>query len=357
MMWLLTRNGFILAIALISTLTALFWFTDLDIWVSGWFYHAEAANPWYEEDFLLWAFMYQMGPVISIFIAVGSILIIFISKVKKSWEHYKVQAFFVLLCFVVGPGLLVNALFKDNWGRPRPASVVEFSGPEAYVPPGYYNTSGDGKSFPSGHSSVGFAIIAFYFIWRRRHKYLAQAALITSLVMGGLMGAARIAAGAHFLSDVFWSMFITFLVSAGLYKLFHEKLDKQLVSTQSSSRDSFLYGLIAFLVLSIGLYNWPNNINRSYVVPYQTGQVIEVNGENLRVELVPTPNDNLIQLKLISKGFGFPGSDLSLLQSQKASALHLDIIKKGLFTEVEGTLTIMAPLDVLDRVQVSQNPR
>src|SRR5215471_2803901 len=39
------------------------------------------------------------------------------------------QAVYLAACFIVGPGLIANTLFKDNWGRPRPTQVAAFGGP------------------------------------------------------------------------------------------------------------------------------------------------------------------------------------------------------------------------------------
>ena len=40
-------------------------------------------------------------------------------------------AVFLVLSLLLGPGLLVNVILKDNWGRPRPGSVVEFGGTQS----------------------------------------------------------------------------------------------------------------------------------------------------------------------------------------------------------------------------------
>ena len=353
MMWLSTKRGALLALLCIIPLTLLFWISDLDIWAASLFYHPEALDPWYEGDLPLWAFMYQMGPVISISIALGSIFIIFLSGLKSSWNHYRVQASFILLCFVIGPGLLVNALFKDHWGRPRPAQVIQFEGAEPYVPPGLYNADGDGKSFPSGHSSVGFALVAFFFIWRKRHRYLASLAVVSALLMGSLLGAARMAAGAHFLSDVLWSMFITFLVSAGLYRLYQRKLEHPLPASQQSRKMGVLYSIIAFLVLSIGLFNWPVKIKQSHQIPYQNQTTIIVNSGRLILNTTPTQSSNELHIHIAVKGFGLPKSGLTLTQQRTPSELHLEIQEKGLLTEVEGTLSIHAPATILERIKTT----
>jgi membrane-associated PAP2 superfamily phosphatase len=110
---------------------------------------------------------------------------------------------------------VINAAFKDHWDRPRPRDVQAFGGEEVYVPPLMLGQSGN--SFPCGHCSVAFAWGAFYLLWRRRHPAWAGAALAASIVVGSLMGVARMAAGGHFLSDVLWSAVLTWSTLLLLY--------------------------------------------------------------------------------------------------------------------------------------------
>jgi hypothetical protein len=41
---------------------------------------------------------------------------------------------FLLLCFGIGSGLIAGAIFKENWGRARPAQVTEFAGTKQFTP-------------------------------------------------------------------------------------------------------------------------------------------------------------------------------------------------------------------------------
>src|SRR5256885_12866128 len=43
-------------------------------------------------------------------------------------------AIFLIATLALAPGLMANAILKDYWGRPRPAEVSEFYGPEKFVP-------------------------------------------------------------------------------------------------------------------------------------------------------------------------------------------------------------------------------
>lgn len=72
-------------------------------------------------------------------------------------------------------------------------------------PPGKLVLKSEGRSFPSGHSSVGFALLALWFIWRRERPDWALWGLGAGLLFGYAIGLARISVGAHYLSDVIWS--------------------------------------------------------------------------------------------------------------------------------------------------------
>lgn len=109
-------------------------------------------------------------------------------------------ALYLLASLALGPGLVVNVVLKDHWGRPRPSTIAEFSGPNTYVPPFIPSTQCDDNcSFPSGHAALGFWMVAFALLAPQRHRQLSVAA---ALLFGSLVGLARIAQGGHFLSDV-----------------------------------------------------------------------------------------------------------------------------------------------------------
>ena len=110
---------------------------------------------------------------------------------------------FVLLVLALGPGLLVNAVLKDHWGRARPSQVTEFGGTKEFTPAPLPAAQCDRNcSFVAGHPAAGFALLAYAFLatgWRRR--WIAAGAI----GFGALLGLARIAQGGHFLSDVVFS--------------------------------------------------------------------------------------------------------------------------------------------------------
>ncbi|MCI0401732.1 MAG: phosphatase PAP2 family protein [Gammaproteobacteria bacterium] len=141
-----------------------------------------------------------------------------------SWLSSKVGAYlscqrilwFLFLAFALGPGLVVDVVFKDHFGRARPAAIVEFGGDKMFTPAFVISDQCDKNcSFVCGSCSVGFAILAFALLTKtRRKRYIAGAT-----VFGGLVGLMRIVQGAHFLSDVIFSGVFTMLVTYTLYEL------------------------------------------------------------------------------------------------------------------------------------------
>jgi lipid A 4'-phosphatase len=196
------------ALAVLGTLP--FWMSEADVWFAAQFYHPAAADVWWEGQQPLWQFCYQFVPFMVGFIVIGSAAVIVASLRWSQLQRLRQLAIFMLAVTLIGPGLLVNGIFKEHWGRPRPHQISAFGGSEAYQPPLAFNSSGSGKSFPSGHSSVGFLIGALFFWWRRERPQLAWLALFISLILGSLIGMARMAMGDHFLSDVIWSAVIVY---------------------------------------------------------------------------------------------------------------------------------------------------
>lgn len=138
--------------------------------------------------------------VVAMFIGWG---LTWLSVVPYTLKRHRKSLGFMLLAVIIGPGLVVNLLFKDQWGRARPVQIVEFGGERQFTPA--WAMSHECKkncSFVCGDTSLGFVLIAGAFISRRPRFWF-----ITSLLVGGLLGFMRIAQGGHFLSDVIFSWY------------------------------------------------------------------------------------------------------------------------------------------------------
>ncbi len=204
-------EAIVLSIALCLFTTA-FWMTDIDKVVSAFFYSPwQGQDPWPVGKDQFWVFIYGSVTWIVLFWVVLGLVVLFLGFVRREFAGLRRLSLCALLCLALGPGLIVNAGLKEHWGRPRPRQIVEFGGTERYVPPGWFNLSESGKSFPSGHASVGFAFFVFYLMFRHKNRHLAMFFLFFSVFAGSILGYARLAAGGHFLSDILWSMFLSWI--------------------------------------------------------------------------------------------------------------------------------------------------
>jgi membrane-associated PAP2 superfamily phosphatase len=127
---------------------------------------------------------------------------------------------FLAALLALGPGLIVNGIFKPYLCRPRPHQVTDFGGQQTFVAAWGMGTSVEGKSFPCGHASMGFYLMAPAFLLYRRHRRLAIGFVLLGLVCGTAIGLARIADGDHFPSDVLWAAGMVYLSGLGLAFLF-----------------------------------------------------------------------------------------------------------------------------------------
>lgn len=176
-------------------------FPQIDISLSGLFFEPE-RRIFVLRSHPLGDFVRKILPIL-LFILAGATAV---AGGVAAWRRNPVMgisgrsALFVVAALALGPGLIVNLILKDHWGRPRPSTIAEFFGPNHYVPPFLISDQClDNCSFPSGHAALGFWLVAFALLtppaWRRR-------ALWAAVGFGAMVGLVRIAQGGHFLSDV-----------------------------------------------------------------------------------------------------------------------------------------------------------
>ncbi len=153
------------------------------------------------------------------------VLFVLSFKNKEYWGLTRKKLTFVLMAVLLGPGLVVNVILKDNWGRARPVQVIEFGGKAQYTPPLVISKACNKNcSFVCGHASAGFMFVALAFLFKRREKEIFWA----SLFAGSLIGFVRIAQGGHFLSDVIFSFFFTYVTIRLLYYFMFKNSDEKI---------------------------------------------------------------------------------------------------------------------------------
>ena len=131
-------------------------------------------------------------------------------------KNLRLPLAFVVLAGALGPGLLVNSGFKDNWQRARPYQVQPFGGTQQFTRAAVMTDQCNNNcSFVSGHVACGFFLASLMLVHRRRQRLWGAIGVASGL----LIGYARMADSAHWLSDVLWASPITLLCSWCIWKI------------------------------------------------------------------------------------------------------------------------------------------
>lgn len=340
--------GFLAVVAVLFT--PIFWLTRLDFVAAGWFYDASLVAPWFAKEALICQIFFYAPPVL-IGVIVLTALAGFATGGKGPLTRGRRRGAVILLVAVLlGPGILVNAIFKNHWGRPRPNNVLEFGGKEAYRPPLLKAPAG-GKSFPSGHPSMAFVFAVFYLLLREKQRRLARAILAGSFLLGVAMGVARMAAGAHFLSDVLWSMLMTWFAAwAAYYGVMAldarfgaaaggQKMGKARVAAISLGVAAIVAGLLFITPVNRrAVFEWPAGTAAPATLSVRAeGALVKV-----KVEPAGAAGGAAFGLRQTIQGFGLPGGRLRVRRDQaEAGAIwSYESQARGVYTELENILTI-----------------
>ena len=126
---------------------------------------------------------------------------------------------FLVVTLALAPGLLVNGILKDHWGRPRPIDVTQFGGQYEFMP--WWNPRGrcpNNCSFVSGDVAGAAWTVAPAALAPPQWRALAYGA---ALVFTAGMATIRVMAGGHFVSDTVFAALFTFLVVWLAYALIY----------------------------------------------------------------------------------------------------------------------------------------
>lgn len=211
----MNRSGLLIALGLAAIVGLTFGlYPELDLRIARVFYEVTDANHnmfalrlypplMLARNIGLWIGTVLVAP------AVVALLIKFILPRRKLLLSGRAIVF-LIATLALGPGLLVNVVLKDHWGRSRPIDVTQFGGPEHFV--AWWDLRGDCPSncaFVSGDVAGAVWTMAPAALVPPPWRALAYGA---ALALGTAMAAMRMMAGGHFASDVAFAGVFTFLI-------------------------------------------------------------------------------------------------------------------------------------------------
>ena len=352
--------------AIAAMVTVVFAVTPLDVDVARLFYRTDGSDHWPFGKVWPWSVLYRLAPFITASLLVLGLLGLLIGYLRgrQTWRE---SSIFLIFCIVIGPGVIINAVFKDHWDRARPREVVEFGGALHYTPAPWRGEGGG--SFPCGHCSVGFLYASGWWIWKRRRPGWARTSLALGLVVGFALGLGRMAAGAHFLSDVIWSALLALGLAHVLYYHFLRLAEQDAanrsawVSQRPWLREKWLMTLLALLgaaFVLIALFVTPHGKPFSTQVDLallpRAPRVIEITAPAANIDIVIADFQKpqmIVEGEL--HGFGLPGSRLDTSTAFHAApipTLSYRIEEQGWITDLSASATFRTPPGELQRISV-----
>ncbi|ODA67115.1 PAP2 superfamily protein [Methyloligella halotolerans] len=225
-------------LAAILATSVFFWaFPEVDLIVSGWFYSPGDGFVLSGNSNLLWLRNSSIWVMTAVVLGILARVLWDFLNAGLTWSQLRTPIW-LLSGLALGPGLLVNGLLKEQWGRPRPSEIDVFGGDAVHQMVWAISDWCDGNcSFVSGEASSAAWLVAVALV---APQPIRLAATATTILYAGSLSVSRIAFGGHFLSDVVLAWLICGLTFAALYRLIPDshtcRYPRSCVSTQRHPR-------------------------------------------------------------------------------------------------------------------------
>ncbi|MGY0194006.1 phosphatase PAP2 family protein [Leptothrix sp. BB-4] len=167
---------------------------------------ADGAPAWAWGELMLVQASYWSVPTLGRLSLLAAVLLWCLPRERLTGRHaatlrrWRGRAPWIVAMLVLGVWLVVNAGFKEHWGRPRPAAVTALGGAQPFRSIAQPSSLCESNcSFPSGHAAQGYALMVVGLLGApHRRRAWARAGLVAGL----LIGTGRVLQGGHFLSDI-----------------------------------------------------------------------------------------------------------------------------------------------------------
>ncbi len=207
-------------LALLLPLLFLIEWLDLDRVVAHALFYNAAADQWLGAGTGNWwarGLIHDGGRWLARSIAASALALWLASYVSKGARHWRRAAGFVFLAMVTSIAIVGGLKTLTNVDCPW--DLAGFGGDRPYVAlfAGRPDSLPQAQCFPGAHSSSGFALVCFYFVFRDRSRRAARWALLAAGLVWAVFSLGQQARGAHFLSHDLASLAIVWYVQLVLY--------------------------------------------------------------------------------------------------------------------------------------------
>jgi len=338
-------------------LALLFGLTGLDVRLQAPFYFPGApGGDWPLGERQPWDFLYHWGTLPGVATAIGAVLVLGASFASPRWRQHRYPALFLVLVMAIGPGIIVNAIGKGLWGRPRPADLTVFGGLWEFKAPFIPGTPGRGRSFLCGHASMCFYLMSLFLLFP---GWKGRAALAAGGILGILVGLARMMQGSHFASDVLLCGTLMLALMGGLAPIVRRVPGESrpvLPRAQAIILTCLLAAAAAVMFLfSVPVYKeegftWRNtgvmagvgrdDNQRTWPAPPGRRIRVEISTKEGNCSLGFAGDREPLTIRSAIRGFGIPGAFRKWDCLEKPGFVFWSVSPSGLYSEYNGKLDV-----------------
>lgn len=349
---------FQLAVPLVILLigTPIFYFSNLDLSISSHWFTNTQYGTWEMQNHPFWSFVYTYGVLVPVLALLWGIVGL-LRSILSGRPIDRLRSFCVILCFILGPGLLVHGLFKQHYPRPRPYDIQQFKGKSEFKKILVMGEAGE--SFPSGHASAGFSLTIFFYLYYLKNRKKAWGLLFIATVISGLLAVGRIVQGGHFSSDILWAFGLMQMVNVIVFfkilkipekekreEYWKQKKPSPGLKTQILVNFSSI-GLVLFVAI-LFLINRPLTYYHTEHKALSTiPNEITLRGElnNEKIMLHPTDQNEIsIDYLVLSHGFPYTTFEFNMkLEEGEHTIVNLETLTHGITREYRGRIKIFFP--------------
>ncbi len=360
--WLVLAGLALTLMAVTAALTIL----NVDLKLAGMLF--KPGHGWYLGHEQPWQWLYRYGTIPGLVVTLAALVGWFAGKLRRNLSVWRPYCLLVVLTTVIASGILVNAVLKQYWGRPRPDQITNFGGQWTYRDVHRPGIPGQGGSFPCGHCAMGFTLVSLFFV-RRRSKLIAYAGGGAGIVLGGALSMTRIVQGAHFLTDTLWSLGLNLIVAAALYYLVLAipagEVRTKAPPFSKGRRIGLITGLVVCLALAVGAFATRRPFYESYPRPLPISQgidtlIVRLNADAERFNV--RYRSGSAQVRLDSHGFGWMyfNHPIVFKTAREGRVLVLDyrVNPVSYFAELYHAIDLQLPLSYRGRldIRLESNP-
>jgi hypothetical protein len=208
---------------------------------------------------------------------------------------------------------------------------------------------------------MGFLFVTLIF-FGDKSRFISLLGGGFGLIYGFLIGAGRMVQGAHFATDVIWSLGVILLVAVTFHYLVLPRLDAFLDTPDMSQRKKYLLGFgaagLAVIITLAFLTRRP--FYETYAKPLELKQsihevIVESNVEFEKKEVIFKENTNG-KILIHAEGFGWIDISLRIIIQDrvegKALRISSQVQPKGYFSELNHQINLFLPKALEKQIRI-----